>query len=809
METLLKDLRFGIRMMARSPGFTLVALVTIALGIGANTAIFSVVNTVLLRPLPYERSDRLVVLWEKQEQIPQESPSLPDFNDWQERNRSFDQVALARRDNVNLTGAGEPERLIARQITANFFSTLGVHPQIGRSFSEDEEKTKAPVALISDSLWKRQFGSDPLLAGKSINLYDTSFTVIGILPADFQFYTPADVLVPISFMPDRLKQAREEHGGTIVVARLKPGVGAAQAQADMDGVAEGLELQYPKTNKSVRVTVASIYDDMVGEVRPSLLILLGAVGFVLLIACANVANLLLARAAARQKEIAIRTALGASRFRVIRQLLTESILLSVGGGAVGLLLAMWGADLLLAAIPNNIPWIKEIALDRNVLAFTIAASLVTGIVFGLAPAFQFSRPDLNETLKEGGRGSTSGRQRARAVLVVSEVALALVLFIGATLMLKTFSRLRQIDAGFNPKNVLTMTFSLSPSRYSESSKARQFYRQLDQRVNSLPGVEAAAFTHAVPLGGATVTAVLLDGESFTTYGDQRLTVQSIVGVDFFRAMGIPLLRGRAFSEQETDKTPLTAVIDENMARELFPDKDPLGQHLLLNEGAIRFEIVGVVPHIKHLSWDADEQSKVRFQMYSNYNQVPDQFFAQATQTLSLVMRTTNDPMSLVSAVRKQVLEVDKDQPIYNVRPMEELIAASMSQRRFVMSLLAVFAGVALVLAAIGIYGLMSYSVAQRSHEIGIRMALGARGRDVLSLVVGHGLKLVIAGITIGLGASFILTRLLSGLLFGVSATDPLTFVLTSIVLAGVALGACFVPARRATRVDPMTALRYE
>ena len=809
METLLRDLRFGIRMMARSPGFTLVALVTIALGIGANTAIFSVVNAVLLRPLPYERSDRLVVLWERQEQIPQESPSLPDFNDWRERNTSFEQLALARRDNVNLTGAGEPERLIARQITANFFSTLGVHPQIGRPFSEEEERTKAPVALISDSLWKRQFGSDPSLVGKPITLYDTSFTVVGILPSSFQFYTPADVFVPISFMPDRLKVEREEHGGTIVVARLKPGTRNAEAQADMDNIAEALEREYPKTNKSVRVNVASIYEDMVGDVRPSLLVLLGAVGFVLLIACANVANLLLARAAARQKEIAIRTALGASRLRVVRQLLTESLVLSVAGGAIGLLLAMWGADLLLAAIPSNIPWVKEIALDRNVLAFTIAASLVTGLVFGLAPAFQFSRPDLNETLKEGGRGSTSGRQRARSVLVVSEVALALVLFIGATLMLKTFSRLRQIDAGFNPKNVLTMTFSLSPSRYTDSARARDFYRQLDQRVNSLPGVEAAAFTHAVPLAGATVTAVLLDGESFTSYGDQRLTVQSLVGVNFFQAMGIPLLRGRSFSEQETEKTPLTAVIDENMARELFPDKDPLGQHLLLNEGAIRFEIVGVVPHIKHLSWDADAQSKVRFQMYSNYNQVPDQFFAQATQTLSLVMRTTTNPMSLVSAVRKQVQEVDKDQPIYNVKPMEELIAGSMSQRRFVMSLLTVFAGVALVLAAIGIYGLMSYSVAQRSHEIGIRMALGARGRDVLSLVVAHGLKLVIAGVAIGLVASFTLTRLLSGLLFGVSATDPLTFTLTSIVLTAVALGACFVPARRATKVDPMTALRYE
>jgi predicted permease len=809
METLFNDLKFGIRMMARSPGFTLVALITIALGIGANTAIFSVVNTVLLRPLPYQESDKLVVLWEKQDQIDQESPSLPDFIDWRDRNQSFAQMAVARRDNVNLTGAGEPERLLVRQVTANFFSTLGVTPQIGRFFSVEEEEAKSPVVLVSDSLWRRRFGSDPALVGKPVRLYDASFTVIGVLPPTFQFYTPADVFVPLSFMPDRLKSAREEHGGVVAIARLKPGVTQQQAQAEMDSIASALEQQYPKTNNTVRVSINPIYTDMVGDVRPSLLVLLGAVGFVLLIACANVANLLLARAAARQKEIAIRTALGASRSRVIKQLLTESVALSVIGGALGLLLALWGADLLLAIIPNNIPWVTEIALDRNVFGFTLGASVVTGVVFGLTPALQASNPDLNETLKEGGRGSTAGRQRARSLLVVSEVALALVLLIGAGLMLKTFSRLQRIDAGFNPRNLLTMMLSPSPIKYSEGPKAREFFKQLEQRIASLPGAEAAAFTTSVPLSGANVTSLLLDGESFTNYGDQRLTVQSSVGVEYFQAMSIPVLKGRGFSEQDTVKTPLVAVIDENMARELFPDKDPIGEHVLVDEGNIRFEIIGVVNHIKHLSWDADAQSRVRFQMYSNYNQIPDQFFAQVTRTMSLVVRTSSEPLSLAAAVRGQVLEVDRDQPIYNLKLMDELISGAVSQQRFAMMLLAVFAGVAMVLAAVGIYGVTSYSVTQRSHEIGIRMALGARRRDVLNLVVTQGLKLVIAGVAIGLGGAFALTRVMSGMLFGVSPTDLSTFVLTSLALTAVALAASFIPARRATKVDPMTALRHE
>jgi len=809
MERLLQDLKFGIRTMVGSPGFTLVALATIALGIGANTAIFSVVNTVLLRPLPYQDPARLVVLWEKQEQINQESPSLPDFIDWRDRDQSFEQMAVARRDNVNLTGTGDPERLVVRQVSANFFSTLGVTPALGRAFSSDEEQSKSPVVVLSNSLWKRRFGSDSSLIGKPVTLYDSTFTVVGVLPPSFQFYTPADVFVPISFMPDRLKEAREEHGGVVAIARLKPGVSLSQAQSEMDGIAANLEQQYPKTNKTVKTLIRPIYLDMVGDVRPSLLVLLGAVGFVLLIACANVANLLLARAAARQKEIAIRTALGASRFRVVRQLLTESVALSLTGGVLGLFLAMWGADLLLTIIPNNVPWVTEITLDRNVLLFTIGASLMTGIIFGLAPAVHGSRVDLNETLKEGGRGSTSGRQRARSFLVISEVALALILLIGAGLMLKTFSRLQQIDAGYNPEHLLTTMLSVSPVKYSDGGKTRALFKQLEQRIETMPGVEAASFTTSIPLVGATVTAVLLDGEQFTTYGDQRLTVQSSVGSGYFKTMGIPLLKGRGFSEQETDKTPLVAVIDENMAKGLFPDRDPIGEHLVLNEGTIRFEIVGVVAHIKHLSWEADAESRVRFQMYTNYNQIPDQFFAQVTRTMSLVIRTNSDPMSLAAALRSRILDVDKDQPIYNVKPMDQLISSSISQQRFAMMLLAVFGGVAIVLAVVGIYGVTSYSVTQRSHEIGIRMALGARRKDVLNLVVGYGLKLVGIGVVIGLTGAFALTRLMSTLLFGVSATDPIVFIVTTIALAGAAILASFIPARRATRVDPMVALRCE
>ncbi|MGA9769118.1 MAG: ABC transporter permease [Blastocatellia bacterium] len=809
MENLLKDVRYGIRVLLKSPGFTAVALLALTLGIGANTAIFSVVNTVLLRPLAYKDADRLMTVWETQQSVDKESASIPNFNDWRAQNQSFDDMAAAWRNNLNITGSGEPERLLGRMVTSNFLSVLGVQPQLGRDFSsEDERAGSAPTVIISNGLWQRRFGSNPDIIDSQITLNDTSFTVIGVLSPAFHFYTPADVFAPISFMPERLRQAREEHGGVITVARLKSNVTPEQALADLNNIAASLEIQYPKTNSTNRVLITPIYEDMVGDIKPSLFILLGAVAFVLLIACANVANLLLARAAARQKEIAIRTALGATRARVVRQLLTESIVLSLLGGALGLLVALWGADLLYSAMPNNVPWIKDIGLDKTVLVFTLTVSMFTGIIFGLVPALGASNPDLNETLKEGGRGSTAARSRARSALVVAEVALALILLIGAGLMLRSFARVNKLDPGFDAQNLLTMQVLLSPTRYSEDSKARAYYDQIIERVGSLPGVESAALSTSVPLNGATVTGFSIEGPAQGSISDLPLTVQSATSAKYLATMGIPLLKGRYFDEQDTVKTPLVAIIDESFARDFFPDSDPLGRLIFLDQ-TIKLRIVGVVGHVRHLGFETDEQSKIRYQMYTAFAQIPEPWYARVGQNMQLAVRTRTDAKSLIAAVRGQVLEVDHDQPVYNIKTMQQLIADTISEKRFAMLMLGIFATVAVILAAVGIYGVMSYAVTQRRREIGIRMALGAQSSDVLRLVVSHGFKLALTGVGLGLTGAFLLTRLMSSLLYGVSATDPATFAVTSVILTGVALGACFIPARRATKVDPMVALRYE
>ncbi|MGH9837364.1 MAG: ADOP family duplicated permease [Blastocatellia bacterium] len=812
LERLGQDLRFGLRMLRKNPGFSLVAILTLALGIGANTAIFSVVNAVLLRPLPYQNAERLVVLWERQQSIEQESPSYPNFLDWQAQSQSFEQMAVARRDSVNLTGAGEPERLIVRQVSANFFPTLGVTTRLGRSFTPEEDRVGAhPAVVISHGLWQRRFGAEAGIIGQTVALSDQQFTVIGVLPPEFQFYTPADVFVSLNLtLPERLRQAREEHGGIVAIGRLKPDVTQAQAAAEMENIAVNLERQYPKTNTTNRVFLRSIREDQTGDVKLSLWLLLGAVGFVLLMACVNVANLLLARAAARQKEFAVRAALGATRARVMRQLLTESLLLALCGGALGLLLASWGKDLLVVGLATDMPWLKTIPLDGNVLLFALAASLLTGAVFGLLPALQSAQPHLTEALKEGNKGGGGARQPIRSGLVVAEVALALLLLVGAGLMLRSFAFLNRIDTGFNAKNLLTMSTMLSPTRYADAAKARGFYDELQRRIQPLPGVQAVAFSTSVPLGSSFVTSVVLEGQAFNRYSEGYLAVNSIVSADYFQAMGIRLRNGRLFAPQDTPNSGgLVGVIDENMARDLFAGKDPLGQAILLDEGRLRVQIVGVVNHIRHLSYDADEQSKVKYQFYTSLAQTPDEFVVRVMSNLNLIVRSDHDPTDLIAAVRAQVFALDREQLVYNARTMEQIIAGTIAQRRFLMFLLALFAVVAITLAVVGIYGVISYSVTQRTHEIGIRLALGAKTGDVLRFIFAQGLKLTLGGVALGLAAAFGLTRWMTTLLYGVSATDPLTFAGTALLLTCVALVACWIPARRATKVDPMIALRCE
>jgi putative ABC transport system permease protein len=811
-DEMIQDLRFGFRMLVKNPGFTMIAALTLALGIGANTAIFSVVNAVLLRPLPYADPERLVVLWERERNVGQESPSYPNFLDWPAQSQSFEQMAIARFDSVNLIGAGEPERLICRQVSANFFSTLGAQPQLGRAFTPEEDRAGAsPVVVISHSLWQRRLGADAEIIGKRLTLSNREFTVIGVLPSGFQFYFPADVFVSINLtIPERLKQERAEHGGIIAVARLKPGVTREQASAEMENIAVNLERQYPKTNTTNRVFLRSIREDQVGSVKSSLLLLFGAASFVLLIACANVANLLLARAAARQKEIAIRAALGASRSRVLRQLLTESLLLAVSGGAIGLLLAVWGKSLLVSQVANNLPWIRELPLDGAVLLFAVAASLLTGVVFGLFPALRTAQMKPTEALKEGARGAGGARQAMRGGVVVAEIALALLLLVGAGLTLRSFALLIRIDTGFKPQNLLTMTAMLSPTRYADAAKVRGFYDELQRRIQSLPGVQAVAFSNRVPLQGFNITTIVLEGQSFNRVSDGYLSVNSIVSPDYFRAMGVSLLKGRLLTAQDTTNSGgIVAVIDENMARDLFAGKDPLGQVIFLDNGSIRVQIVGVVNHIRHQSYDAEEQAAVKYQFYTSLAQLPDQYAPQLMRDLNLIVRAEHDPASLITAVRAQVFEIDREQLVYNAMTMEQIIAGTTSQRRFLMFLLSLFAAIALTLALIGIYGVISYAVSQRTHEIGVRLALGARSGDVLKLVIGKSLKLVLSGVALGLVAALALTRLLAGMLYGVGPTDKLTFVAIPIILMSVALVACYLPARRATKVDPMVALRNE
>lgn len=804
MATLWQDIRYGFRTLLKKPGFAAITVLTLALGIGVNSAIFSVVNAVLLRPLPLAEADRLVYAegLDFRDNTKGGSISPPDFLDYREQAHAFERFAAFQPLSFTLTGEGEPERVTSARVSAGFFETLGVQPVAGgRTFLADEEQSgRNGVVVISHGLWQSRFGGDPKLVGKILALNGQNATIIGIMPPDFQFPRDAQLWTPIAFKTPQMSQRRTHF--LTAVGRLKNGVTADQAQAEVNNIAHGLEKQYPESNTHFGLGLTLLPERLVGQLRLTLLVLLGAVGLVLLIACANVANLSLARGVSRHREIAIRSALGASRVRVVRQLLTESVLLSLVGGGLGLLLAVWSVDLLVAFSPENLPRIKEVTIDWRVVLFTLFVSLLTGIIFGLFPALSTSKSNLTETLKEGSRGTMGAKgQRLRALLVVSEVALSLMLLVGAGLLMKSFLRLTHVDPGFTTTNVLTMQLSLARAKYPEPQQTAAFFQTLVSRIEALPGVESAGTVTELPLSGQeNDTFFTIEGKPPVAFGSLENDANiRIVSPNYFRAIGIPLLKGRAFTERDSANAPNAIIVSDSFARRFLPNEDPIGKRLTIDFGKPwTGEIAGVVGNIHHSSLDQEPTGE----MYVNHAQTP-------SPMTNIVVRAAGDPTKLTAAIRNEVQSLDKDLPIYNIKTMEQRISESAAQPRFRTLLLGLFACIALLLASVGIYGVISYSVTQRTHEIGIRLALGAQASDVLRLVVRQGMGLALIGIVIGLVAAFAVTRVMASLLYGVTATDPVTFVGVSALLAGVALVACLVPARRATRVDPMIALRHE
>src|SRR5216683_518198 len=818
METLWQDVRYSLRVLGKNPSFAAIAILTLALGIGTNTALFSVVNGVLLRPLPYPQPDRIVAISEKTASFERSSISYPNFLDWQRANSTFSSIAAYRSDDFSMTGSGEPERVRIGMVSAGFFEILGVTPARGRLFTPEEDRLgTAPVAILSAGLWQRKFASAPDIVGKRITMNGVAYTVIGVLPANFYFqganYDRAkDVFIPVGQFTDPSFQERDVHEGTRAIGRLRPGVTLTAAHADMDQIATNLAVTYPDADKGAGITLIPLKKDIVGDVEPFLLVLLAAVGFVLLIACVNVANLQLARSTSRAHEFAVRSALGAGQSRVIRQLLTESILIGLAGGALGLLLAGWGTQAALHALPETLPRTQDVAIDARVLLFTLAVSILAGAVFGLAPALKTSRPDLQQSLKEGGRGGSGTHHRAQGVFVVIEMAMALVLLIGAGLMIRSLVDLWSVNPGFNPRGVLTFSVSLSPSLGVNAATTRSALRQLDETLQNIPGVEAvASTTGSLPMSGDSEYPFWLEGEPKpASESEMKQSLFYMVQPGYLSAMQIPLHRGRFFSKENDEHAPPVMVIDEDFAREYFPNQDPIGKRIHVSIINTEPEIIGIVGHVKHwgLDTDGDAQHSILAQVYMPLMQMPDQLWSGPPQS-QVVARIKGSTAAAFPAIRETIEKMNAENVLFDAKSLEEVVGDSMAARRFTMVLLAVFAGLALLLSSIGIYGVISYVVGQRTNEIGIRIALGAQQRDVLRLMLGEGMKMALLGVAIGIAVALGLTRLMVNILFGVSATDPLTFFGVATLLVVVALVACWIPARRATRVDPLVALRYE
>jgi predicted permease len=814
INELLQDVRYGLRQLRRNPGFTIIAIVTLALGIGANTAIFSVVNGVLLNPLPYPQPERLVALYSRKPQFTYGSISYPNFLDWVRENHSFSAIAAYRPDSLNLTGMGEPERVPVEMISAGFFSLLGVQPTIGRTFLPQEDQVGAtPVALIGTGFWKRKFGQSPDILSKAITLGGTSYTIIGVIPSTFNYsggnFDLSDVYVPIGQWNQPLFRDRRVGMGMNAVGRLKPGVTFEQARADMDALGRHLAEDYPQANKDTGVTLVPLKQNVVGYIQPFLLVLLAAVGFVLLIACVNVANLMLARSTGRSREFAIRIALGAGRRRVIRQLLTESTLLALAGGGLGLLVATWGLQAALKVLPEALPRVQEVHLDGRVLLFTLAASLLTGILFGLAPALKTSTADMQVALKEGGRGASAAHHRTQRTFVVVEMALAVILLASAGLMIRSLAKLWSVDPGFDPRHLLVFRASFPHDKSPEAIRAT--WREVHDKLAALPGVEAVSLSMAGrPFQGDSEAPFWLEGQPKPASQSQmKRTLIYLVQPDYLKAMKIPLQRGRFLTPADNEHTPPVAVIDDQFARLSFPGENPIGKRINFDVINTTVEIVGVAGHVKQWGLDEAKGPPVLAECYLATSQVPDQLVPLIASNLAVVMRTAGSPGAQSDAIRHAIGQINSQAAVYAIVTMDGIISDRLSSERFSMILMAIFAGLALIMASVGIYGVTSYVTSQRTHEIGIRMALGAERSDVLKLVIGHGLKLALVGVIVGIAGALALTRFLASLLYGVKPTDPLTFVAVSLILTAVAMLACYIPARRAARIDPNVALRYE